>query len=526
MWLTWNQMVVTFVLASLPTGGRSVGSAGTDFITAFMENVAYFYPGVPVHKLLLSALRDGTQVNVTVGERAFETSYRMNTGQTQEVSLPPWVELNKFKSSNKTVRVSSNLPVTVLSVSRKTRSMDTSVVQPLQNLGKQYHVPSPPAPTDRFYQFIVINTEDANTVTVSQSPRKPTEVTLGPYDTAQFRSALYPESTEVTAKKPVAVLFGHPCSEAEGCSCSLAFEQLAPVSHWGTAFMVPALSVSSTVNQSLLLVASDGTDPESLLPSGAVTEVVTAAPASVSLLRPGLITLIPEEHFSACYLLHTFQGFQNFALVVVKTADREGVQLRDQPLPSVSWTAVDTTHYSVGLVTLGSASSHLLIWHLTSKMAVYMFAGDSEISFGSPALSLKVEPDGSRCRVYHGEVTLVQEQKSWTEAAAHCEAVGSRLASFNSDALLQEVGQELRGAGPSAAWLGLRRSLMSAEWRWLSRERLAVSYWGKGEPNGSLITQCAMMSLEPASMLTWSTAKCCDKWPFICFLPGTDFPFP
>ncbi|KAJ8354150.1 hypothetical protein SKAU_G00217170 [Synaphobranchus kaupii] len=487
-----------------------------------MENIAYYDSNIPIHKLIIAALKSITQVNITIEDQIFKQTYVMPARHTLEVTLPS-VVLDKFNSSYKTVRVTSNFPVTVLSGNLKSTSIDFGLVQPVQNLGKEYRLASPATPTHGLYQFVVINTQFVNTVTVSQSSQEPFTVTLGPYENARFQSEKYPASTHLTAKTPVAVLFGHPCSELDQCKCSMLFEQLTPVSSWGTVFIVPSLSLSQR-NQSFLLVTSDGTGPESITPSeylappsssgqleltGSSQYIQAPMPVSVNLLEPGLMALIPEESFSTCYLVHTFQWTRNYILIVVKTTDKEGVRLGEQPLPSsVSWAEVDMSDYSVGLVNLGSSSyMNRAIWHLTSKMGVYIIWRHNTHPysiFASPAASLKVEPDGSKCRAYLGVVNQVQEEKSWADAQEHCWNLNSQLASLNSINFLHYVGRELGEAQQSSVWVGLRRSLLSGEWRWLNREPMEFSKWGSGEPNSSLITQCAMMSLEPKERLTWN----------------------
>ncbi|KAJ8252208.1 hypothetical protein COCON_G00215200 [Conger conger] len=540
MWLTRSWMVAVFILASLSTGFCSSMSAGTEFITAFMENVAHYRIRETFHKLLISALTRNTKVNIAVQDRSWNQTLIMNAGNTRSVDLPSELQLIKFNTSYKTVRVTSTFPVTVLSISLTSASTDTSRVLPVQNLGKEYRLASPAGPSDGSYRFVVINTQLDNTVTISQSSQELFTVTLGPYENAQFQSAKHPATTLVTAQTPVAVLFGHPCIQQVECKCGLAFEQLSPVSSWGTVFIVPYLSVSNRRNQTLLLVTSDGAAPESILPSEFVVlprdeipvlmdgslYIRASVPVSVSLLQLGAMTLIPEESFSTCYLVHAINYSHTYFLIVVKTAEKDGVRLGHSLLPSVDWAEVAGSDYSVGLCSLAKQNMHRVIWHRTSKMAVYVFGRYDHMYFGSPALSLKVEPDGSKCRAYAGVVELVLEKKSWTDAQERCWNLNSQLASFNSLSFLEHAVKELGDAHRSTAWMGLRRSLLSGEWRWLNREPMGYSKWGSGEPNSSLTTQCAMTSLEPVKSLTWSAMSCCNQLPFICFMPGADMPFP
>ncbi|XP_064169278.1 IgGFc-binding protein-like [Anguilla rostrata] len=538
MSLTWSQMVAAFFLTSLCTGFCYPESSGTEFVTAFMENIAYYYRSSPTLKLHISALRKCTQVNVSVVDQTFKATFTMSAGQTKELILPSGLELDKFNTSYKTVRVTSSSPVTVFSVNQKFTSFDTGIVQPVQNLGTEYRLASPADPTDHLYQFVVINAQVANTVTISQPSQDPLTVNLGPYENAKFQSPKYPVSTQVTAQTPVAVLFGHPCIAKRNCKCGLVFEQLTPVSSWGRTFIVPSLSVSDAkINQIILLVKSDGTGPESILPSEYLAPpnskvptlmdtslyIQAPMPVSISLLDFGVMALIPVERFSTCYLVHTFSWTQNFLLIVVKTADKEGIRLGKQPLTSgVTWVQVKNSDYSVALVNLWSSDMHRVVWHLTSKMGVYIIGKDSSL-FGSPALSLKVEPDGRKCRLYVGVLDLVQEEKSWADAQAHCRNLNSQLASLDVEEFLLYAGQELNGTQQSAVWVGLRKGILSEKWGWLNREPMEYTKWGSGQPNSSLYAQCGMMSVEN---LTCSAVSCCDQLPCICFEPGREVPFP
>ncbi|KAJ8290824.1 hypothetical protein GJAV_G00018000 [Gymnothorax javanicus] len=543
MWLTWTQMMAAVIFSSLDNGLCNPKNAGTEFITAFMENTGYYVSTSSAnYNLYISALKSQTQVNVSTMDQSFKTELIMFAGQTFTVNIPFQLTLDKFNASYKTVLVTSNFPVTVLSWNGKSKSIDTGIVQPVQNLGKEYRLPSPTKSTERLFQFVIINTNLVNRVTVSQSSKELHTVTLSPYENVLFESAKYPEATQVTAKKPVAVLFGHPCLGKDHCKCSLVFEQLTPVSSWGNTFIVPSISISNQINQSVLLVTSDGSGPESLLPSEYLAPpnsntpklmenslfIQASMPISIHLLELGLMTLIPEESFSTCYLVHSFSVFHNHILVVVKTADKEGVHFGERPLTTynVKWAEVESSDYSVGLIYLGSWHTSRALWHLTSKMGVYSIMKYHNLFLGSPALSLKVEPDGSKCRAYLGVVDLVQEAKNWADAQEHCWNLNSQLASLNSISTLQHVAKELQGASGSEVWVGLRRSLLSGEWRWLNREPMEFRRWGSGEPNISLITQCGMMSLAPAKQLTWSAENCCKQMPFVCFERGNEISFP
>ncbi|KAG7469860.1 hypothetical protein MATL_G00133200 [Megalops atlanticus] len=552
MWLCCSLRVTALLFAALPSGFSSHESTGTEFVTAFLENMAYYHPSPPTHRLLISALYNRTQVNVTIKEMDFDTSRVLWVGQTEEVALPRWVELGRSNVSSRTVHVSSSSPVAVLSVNAKGSSIETSVVQPVQNLGTEYFVASLATPTASSYRIVIINTQSANTVKVSHSSSAPpVAVTLGPYQNAQFQIEPPPTATRVTADHPVAVLFGHPCIDRTECTCGLVFEQLSPTGSWGTLFIVPPSSSWNNTNQLLLLTASESTNLEGVLPSmpfsgsqsslnsqevlqlnlapaGSPFHIKASRPVSLMLLNPGLTSFTPEETFSSCHLLHALSGFSNYALLVVRTAHTDGVGLGEELLPaSVTWTQVDGTEYSQALVPLGSEPMQRVVWHKDSKIGVYNFGENTNgtKSYGHPALSLKVEPDGSKCKV--GVFELVQEEKSWSDALQHCWAASSQLVSISSPEIQQRVAQALGEArNSSMAWMGLRRSLLSGAWRWLSRDPVGFSRWAGGEPGDPLQNQCAAMLLEPERNFIWTAKSCCQTLPFICFQSGSEVPFP
>uniref|UniRef100_A0A8C9W8T9 C-type lectin domain-containing protein n=1 Tax=Scleropages formosus TaxID=113540 RepID=A0A8C9W8T9_SCLFO len=106
----------------------------------------------------------------------------------------------------------------------------------------------------------------------------------------------------------------------------------------------------------------------------------------------------------------------------------------------------------------------------------------------------------------------------WTDALQHCESAGGQLVSISSPDVQATVSQALGGSARSGnAWIGLRQSVCTGRWYWLSEESLAFTRWAAGEPSLRYENKCAGVSLEPQRNFTWSAENCCAARPFVCY---------
>lgn len=401
---------------------------GTEFVTAFPENLAYYFPAQLILQLKITTFLPNTNVNIIMNGT---TLYDMliDPPQVKMFDIAN-AEISQFGVSGNSIRICSNNIITVLSYNQRGDSMQSNVVPPTTNLGMVYLVPSPnytelavklntynaslftsstTAPMDFGYRLLIINADDAtNTVTVTQNPpggqSSDITFTLGPFALTLLSSNDFWFKVSSTAE--VAVILTNPCMDTQNCRCNLVAHQLRPIDFLGTDFLCPVLTGT---NQSLFVTSTDsvdlssGSDSRTVVPGsigllpflpgldGGMPVLTTSRPASVIVLFPGLIIdLLPNTMFAGCYLVHTTMQFQANALLLVETAQKNDIYMDASPLSGATWNDISGTMYSWALIDLTSCKS-CVIWHPTTQIAVYVFEG-SGVKFGGPAISLNDEP--------------------------------------------------------------------------------------------------------------------------------------
>ncbi|KAI5109510.1 C-type mannose receptor 2-like, partial [Silurus meridionalis] len=108
---------------------------------------------------------------------------------------------------------------------------------------------------------------------------------------------------------------------------------------------------------------------------------------------------------------------------------------------------------------------------------------------------------------------VVQEQKTWSDAQAYCQATHTDLAIIKTnDDLIQIQDEANRQQFISKAWVGLYND---NSWRWsLGNKSLGnMKIWAPGQPNNNGGKQnCGV--IIPAG---WDDRNCTDMNPFVCF---------
>uniref|UniRef100_A0A3B3SX81 C-type lectin domain-containing protein n=1 Tax=Paramormyrops kingsleyae TaxID=1676925 RepID=A0A3B3SX81_9TELE len=163
-------------------------------------------------------------------------------------------------------------------------------------------------------------------------------------------------------------------------------------------------------------------------------------------------------------------------------------------------------------------------------MAVYTFGTHlySNRSYGSTALSLpRVTGTISYVGHYtidimgymglHSYLVLVRDGQNWTSALQQCQALGGALGSItNADVELQ-LTSLLKDSGLDGVWIGLRKSVFTGQWYWLSKAPLGTTYWANHEPKNNTQAWCAVASLEDDN-IRWNSEICCSSHPFVCYM--------
>ncbi|KAK7158104.1 hypothetical protein R3I93_009338 [Phoxinus phoxinus] len=507
--------------------------------------MGFFYQWSPWNSLKVTALHNDTTFTVFY-QNTQKNLQILQSGQTMDVLFPNSAVVRQLGSSAASVRVTSDKNITVVSLSRLATSVQTNVVQPTVNLGTDYMIPlldyagyleSFDLPrlvstTMRYSSFklLIINAVDSqNTITVVKQTSTDVQEETFNIDSYQLVQLQTNGSVlRVRSSKEVAVILTHPCVETADCKCNMVVNQILPTKFQGRSFIVPSIF---NVAETRLLVVSENSsslfhdgnqleaDSSGLLPfSNLETSQLVKASDRVSLrlVSPGLVVeLIPDTMFFACYLLQFY--LQNGkAVVIAETDSKEDVRTHTGLL-SASWTAIAGTNYSSTEVTIQDRIA--IIWHPTSKIAVYMLEYMySEVVFGGPAIPINEKPDLHGCVLVPGAFAVGRDPLNWTKSFEYCMNNGNQFACPVSKAVLKDMADNLT-TEDGTGWIGLRRSLLTTEWYWQEEYEPSVSYvhWDDGQPLGLLKGLCASMSLDPKKEFKWQSARCCDKKKPVCY---------
>lgn len=403
------------ILITLDLTGQSWDSLGLNFITAFPENIAFYYPVSPVNTLNITAVHADTVVTVSISDSTWTYQDTLPAGKPVTVTLPLGIEQYSFVQTLQTVKISSTKRIVVQSISQRGDSVQTNVVQPMKNLGAFYSIPAlnyskmintffqstrNTSTRCSSYRLVIINGEDiSNLITIVKKPRNIISI-LDPYAVLQLQT----DGTEIAVKSDykVAVMLTHPCEEISGCRCNMVVNQLYPDTLWDSRFAVPSiLNVWLHLTSSTNITATGGNIQSGTfeaysskllsLPSLQLESqfINTSDPASLRLVGPGFIVEpIPLSRFSACYLVVPVNLISATALVIAETEYRDSVYVDGDLLSSTKWSTISDSEYSSVLVSLDDTH---VIWHPSTKIAVYVFEMSATL-YGGPAISLSANP--------------------------------------------------------------------------------------------------------------------------------------
>lgn len=317
----------------------------------------------------------------------FKQEKTLNVGESVTISLPIRTEMYGSKKSPNSVLIHASADVTVTSFNSKLFTADTSVVYPTTEWGTEYFIFTPAhSPYRTYKEFSVTNGKERNRVEIFPQGSikfehrvywrgKKMEIDLLPYESVQLQSANPLSGTRVASQHPVAVVTGHTCTWRFS-KCNHVYEQLLPVSRWGSSFIVPPVSFQ-TKYDSVYLQASQPTQVTVnngmrkrvvRLTRGMVKELRYHDPDSLSiqadhgiqvlLLFNGvksnrhsydsfLINVLSTDSFCSSYALEALKGFENQALIVAQTNTLAEMHFDGKNLPhNIQWKKVPGTDFS------------------------------------------------------------------------------------------------------------------------------------------------------------------------------------
>ncbi|XP_073728803.1 uncharacterized protein [Misgurnus anguillicaudatus] len=547
-------MFAILLTVSMFSQGFTMVSYGKSFITAFPEDLGYFYSNTS-SRLKVTALYDGTSVDIFYNGSSTPTETISNIlkGQTVTVVFSKSAEVYQLDYSTQSIRITSNKYIVVHSFSSTNFtitaiSAQTNIVQPDENLGMNYLIPSLNyttflttfgisqstswSPKYNSFRLIIINAKDTeNNITIVKNISAQIQLvnfTIPSYQLIQLQAD--DSMMMVNSSHKIAVLLTHPCLDRTNYTCSMIINQILPVRFQGQNFVVPF--VRGITQRQLFMTSNDKADllsqyNTSLTPSSSGylslpdlnTRYVTASSnVSLKLIIPGLfIELIPENQFAACYMMPFYSNYQ-WAVVITKTDSRDQVRIGTAPFINPVWLEISNTQYSKTEIFL--SRQLIVIWHPSSKIAVYVVETIGNTVFGGPAIPINEQPDPNGCMT-PGEFVVGDQPLKWTESLAYCTNTQSQFACpINEDVQIEFIKQV--NTKNVEGWIGLRRSLMTTAWYWQTNTTSASSsvnyiYWANGQPQDNTTELCASLSLNHTDDFKWKSAKCCEKKLPVCY---------
>lgn len=372
-------MCLSIRFLSLPHLPGNAGSPGREFVASFLEN---YNRGRGQLQLFITAVQANAEVTVLVTATNFKQKLSLKAGERSTVTLRAYLEVDGSQRSSRSVLIVASADVTVTSLNSKKYTADTSVVYPTTDWGTEYFIFTPGQPRSwGSKEFSVTNGKEANRVEISVQSTirfegryyqkgQVMKIDLKPYETVQLQSPKDLSGTRVASQHPVAVFSGHTCITVFS-KCNHVFEQLLPVSSWGSNFIVPPVSFQTKydsvyiqASQVTRITVYNGNQKQSLsLSRGEVKEFRIQNRQTVSIqadhgiqvfmlfngvwLRwayyydPFLFTVLPTDHFCSSYSFNALQGFNNHVLIVAPTNDLAAMRYDGKSLAgNVKWSKV------------------------------------------------------------------------------------------------------------------------------------------------------------------------------------------
>jgi len=257
--------------------GPVLPTRGTRFWTGFMQN-GFGAQSLKVHILSTSA----TSGTVTIPLTGWSASFSVSANNVAVVDVPTSAENNGSGNvSAKGVLIQSNDSVNVFISSFQNFTHDLSQVLPESSLGNTYRVDSyqglPNFNNLHKSELLVVATQDGTQVRITPSVNTlnanpagtPFLVNLNEGQSFQVQAATdaldltgtLVEATTVSGTcRPFVVLGGSMCATVPGAcqACDAIFEQLVPVTAWGTRYFTAPISGVNTSTYRVL-AHSNGT---------------------------------------------------------------------------------------------------------------------------------------------------------------------------------------------------------------------------------------------------------------------------
>ncbi|XP_075462268.1 IgGFc-binding protein-like isoform X2 [Ascaphus truei] len=444
---------------------------GTEFITTFMQNS---FPDRDQQwcELRMTAHSDNTNVAVVVFEDAYNRNLTLNSGSTVSVTLPASVEIRGSMTFKNTVLITADKPINIVSLNHRLNSAETSLLYPVASLGIEYYLVTPPeGQPGSFKVFSVVASREATSVEIllkgraqlnghMYQPKSILSVNLAPFQGVQILSLDDLSGSRVTSQKSVAVLSGHTCSQ-KNTQCNHIYEQLLPVSSWGTNFIVPPLSFQEKVDFAFVVASGTTqvtytvgtTDSHVNMVAGQVlqieiSKVTLRIKASIAVqvtffhsggkdrkfaYDPLLMNILDTASYCTSYYIYGQRDVNNYAIVIAKNSSISEITFDGRPSKNPKWSTIQGTEYVWQKYFYGFSFTSHKVEHPTAPFGLQSVGTGALYSYGSPAACVKAPelpppscssmtcPSRQECLIENGKPKCVPQQVDvcWASGDPH-----------------------------------------------------------------------------------------------------------
>ncbi|XP_017564176.2 IgGFc-binding protein-like [Pygocentrus nattereri] len=358
--------------------------------------------------LSITAQESVATVAVEVKGLNFKQSVKIEKGATKWIILPPSTEIHQDGVSAKTVLITADADITVVSSNIKPFTGDSSVIFPVNQLGRRHVVFTPDGgPMKKI--VAIVNGKEANTVDILpysdlmlnsmkhlQRSVK-TTISLSPYQVYLLRSEKTLTGTRIESKLPLAVLSGHECLSIIG-TCEHVYEQLVAVEALSNEYMIPAMHFLIGKDTANVVAVEDNTDvtvfqgslaQHKKLRAGELLDIAAQMPTIVRSNKKIMVMLtssnhpydefltniIPTSGMSKSWTIHSQDDYENFAMIVSEKQTSLFSLLKWNVFPANS-------KYSWAFKPIGSTKGPITISGDTLQ-AVYVYGGKIRHGYGT-----------------------------------------------------------------------------------------------------------------------------------------------
>lgn len=351
--------------------------------------------------LSITAQDSPATVKIEIKALSYSEKVTIERGETKRIVLPANTELEGDGVFRKTVYIYSTADISVVSYNLKDFTGDSSVIFPVNQLGKSYVVFTPNTGPSPYKKLVaIINGNYMNTVELTFSKgfliwktTKTKTITLAPFEVYQHRSQENLSGTKITSTSPVAVLAGHECSMIIG-TCEHVFEQLVPIESLCNEYLIPAMHQSLSKDTAYVVAPEDNTvvsiftrhkyPTKKKLNSGEILAVdLSINPKLIQSSKNIMVmyfssnfpndefltNVIPTAEMSKSWTIHSLDGFDNTIVVVAEAASASTIS------GSLKWKKFSANEkYVWATKSLGLQKGPITISG-DSLMAAYIFGG-------------------------------------------------------------------------------------------------------------------------------------------------------